>query len=174
MANIGNLIADILKAQLGDARAFGRFIALIEPDLRRHVTRLGGGAMTDDILQEGFIRAWRGIRQLTDLRRAKPWLFRIVTNEAFRMLRAQKDSPLDAGAEMERSPAPFLDPNIRLDVEKFMSKLTPAHRTILSLHYYEGFSLDDIAEICGAPQGTVRSRLAAALKYIRVLAGATP
>lgn len=148
----------------------------LEAPLRGYLNRLvQGRAVTDDVLQETFLRMWRGLKWLRDPALLKPWAYRIATREAQRAMgREHKRERLDAGAEaLDALAVPFDDPAARLDAEAYLSKITPAARIVLVAHYFEGLSLDEIAAIAGAPLGTVKSRLASGLWQLRELM-ATP
>lgn len=51
----------IVRAQAGDLRAFEQLLRAIEPRLRGYVGRLVAPAIVEDVLQEAFVRIWRGL-----------------------------------------------------------------------------------------------------------------
>jgi RNA polymerase sigma-70 factor, ECF subfamily len=109
-----------------------------------------------DAIQEALTRAWQHRGTLRNLRAFRPWLVRILTNTCNDMLRKQirqKSVPLEDEAV---AIAPFTDPVPLADA---LGRLSPEHRTVTVLHYLEGFSVAEIAEMTGAPTGTVKSRL---------------
>ena len=56
-----------IRAQSGDLRAFEQLLRGIEPSLNRYVRRMvGAKAPADDVLQETFVRIWRGLKWLRD------------------------------------------------------------------------------------------------------------
>ena len=55
----------------------------------------------------------------------------------------------------------------RDQLERGFRRLDVDQRTVLVMHYYLGFSLDDAAEVLGIPPGTVRSRLHRAINAMR-------
>lgn len=167
----------VLLAQAGDLRAFERLVAALEPALRRYVVRLvGPRAIADDVLQETCLRIWRGLGWLRDPALFRPWVYRIATREAHRVMRSElKREHLRADeSELERLQAPWADPGARLALESVLAEITPLARTVLVAHYFEGLSLEDVAAATEAPVGTVKSRLASGLKQARALMEATP
>lgn len=167
----------IRLAQAGDTRAFEQLVRDLEPPLRRYLNRLvNGHAIADDVLQETFLRIWRGLRWLDNPALLTPWAYRIATREAQRAMgREHKREQLDAGADaLDLLAAPFDDPALRLDAEACLHKVSPAARVVLAAHFFEGFTLDEVAAIAEAPVGTIKSRLASGLRQLRTLMSVTP
>jgi RNA polymerase sigma-70 factor (ECF subfamily) len=161
----------IVRAQAGELQAFEQILRKIEPPLRSYVWRLVGRRAADDVLQETFIRIWRGIGWLREPALFRAWAYRIATREAHRFMRREiKREELWADeSELEQLQAPFSDPARRLDLESTLARISPLARTILAAHYFEGLTLEEVAVVAEAPLGTVKSRLASGLKQARVL-----
>jgi RNA polymerase sigma-70 factor (ECF subfamily) len=166
----------VARASAGDTGAFGQLITALEPDLRRYVTRLvSTRPVVDDVLQETFLRLWKGLSWLRDPLLFRPWSFRIATREAHRMLgreRRREAHTADPGA-LESIAVDFTDPSARLDIETHLPRVTPGARLVVVAHYFEGLSLDEIASATDLPLGTVKSRLASGLVQLRKQLGAT-
>jgi RNA polymerase sigma-70 factor, ECF subfamily len=163
----------ILRAQAGDLQAFEQVLREIEPPLRRYLGRLIG-ANADDVLQETFLRIWRGLGWLRDPDLFSAWAYRIATREAQRAMRREgkrEETRADDSA-LDTLQAPFADPAARLDAERCLAQVSPRARVVLVAHYFEGFSLEDVAAATGTPLGTVKSRLASGLAQLRALMGA--
>jgi RNA polymerase sigma-70 factor (ECF subfamily) len=165
----------IVRAQSGDLRAFEFVLREIEPALRGYVGRLlGAPAVVDDVLQETFLRIWRGLAWLDDPTLFHAWIYRIATREAYRAMRrerAREDVRVDTGA-LDGMAAAFADPATKLDAERCLAQVSPLARIVLAAHYFEGLTLEDIAAATGAPLGTIKSRLASGLAQLRTLMGA--
>jgi RNA polymerase sigma-70 factor (ECF subfamily) len=164
----------IVRAQAGDLRAFKQLLHALEPPLRSYVGRLvGARPIVDDVLQEAFVRIWRGLGWLNDPALFRPWAYRIATREAHRAMRSElrrEETRADA-SELETLQARFDDPAVRLDAERCLAQVTPLARTVLAAHYFEGLSLEEVAAVTDAPLGTVKSRLASGLAQLRALMG---
>lgn len=162
----------IVRAQAGDVRAFEQVLCAIEPSLRGYITRLvGAHPIADDILQEAFLRMWRGLGWLRDPALFRPWAYRIATNEAHRAMgaeHARQETRADE-SELDALQAPFADPARKLDAEHCLAQVSPLARIVLAAHYYEGLSLEEVSAVIGAPLGTVKSRLASGLAQLRTL-----
>ncbi|MGD9979444.1 MAG: RNA polymerase sigma factor [Hyphomonadaceae bacterium] len=162
----------IIRAQAGDLAAFEQILRSLEPALRRYVGRLvGARAITDDVLQETFLRIWRGIGWLRDPALFRAWAYRIATRETHRLMarERQRDELRADEAEMETLAAPFADPAARLDLESTLMRISPHARTVLAAHYFEGLTLEEVAAVTETPLGTAKSRLASGLKQARAL-----
>ena len=115
-----------------------------------------------DAVQEALCKAWDK-RKRVDESYFRPWLTRIVINECHNIGRRKKR--LIPVAEPEREPAPESAlPELADALEALPEKL----RLPLSLHYLEGFSVEEIARILRIPAGTVKSRLHQARNQLRV------
>ena len=115
-----------------------------------------------DAVQEALCKAWDK-RKRVDESYFRPWLTRIVINECHNIGRRKKR--LIPVAEPERAPAPEPAlPELADALEALPEKL----RLPLSLHYLEGFSVEEVARILRIPAGTVKSRLHQARNQLRV------
>lgn len=165
-------IKTIVRAQAGDVRAFEQLLRAIEPQLRGYLNRLlGARPIAEDVLQETFLRLWRGIGWLRDPLLFRPWAYRIATNEARRALgreHTREETRADE-SELDALHANFTDPARKLDAERCLSEVTPLARVVLVAHYYQGLSLEEVSAVTGAPLGTVKSRLASGLTQLRAL-----
>ena len=164
----------IVRAQAGDVQAFEQVLRAIEPQLHGYINRLvSARPITDDILQETFLRMWRGLGWLRDPMLFRPWAYRIATNEARRALGREnlREETRADESELGTLQANFIDPARRLDAARCLAQVSPLARVVLVAHYYEGLSLEDVGAVTGAPLGTVKSRLASGLTQLRALMG---
>jgi RNA polymerase sigma-70 factor, ECF subfamily len=129
-----------------------------------------------DIVQESFINAVRHIDGLREDAKFGSWLFGIAHQKCVQRWRRQNREA--TALEELAATVPELEdgPDDRLihkeQEGEFMSKvnqLPPAHRSVLLLHFIEGFSIEEIAGITGTAPGTVKSRLYYAKKSLREL-----
>jgi len=125
---------------------------------------------TEDALQDALVIAWRDLRGLRDPDRFDAWVNRVVTNVCIAHATRERRRtvnlrvlPVDGPA----APDDLLGVGDRDQLERGFRRLTPDERAILVLHHYAGYSLAEIAEVIGAPAGTVRSRLHHAHRAMR-------
>ncbi len=122
---------------------------------------LGDRQEAEDAVQDAFLRFLEKAPRTLDNPGA--WLLRVLVNGCKSRLRLawRRVGPLP-----ETLPAP--GPEEREEMEELWS-LPPEDRAVLHLHYYEGYSTDEIARMLGQRPGTVRSRLSRARGKLRKL-----
>ncbi len=166
----------VQRVQSGEKIAFDLLVIKYQRRLFSLVSRLvGDSAEAEDIVQETFIKAYRGLPQFRGDSAFYTWLYRIGINTArnflesrgrripaFRDLGAeQSDVPNDkAGLTEDNSPESALFARqIAATIQLAMDDLPQDLRMALTLREFEGLSYDEIAEVMGCPIGTVRSRI---------------
>jgi RNA polymerase sigma-70 factor, ECF subfamily len=122
-----------------------------------------------DAVQTALERAWRHRTELEDPSRLRPWLDRIVVREATRLAQRRRWSFVALSPSVEwidvaaRSP----DEATTAAVKAAFAGLSAAHRAVVALHLYAGYSVDETARALDVPADTVRSRLRAARQRLR-------
>ena len=163
------------RAMAGDHDAFTELARLSIGRLyvvARLILRDEGRA--EDATQEALVAAWRRLNGLRDPDRFEAWLHRLLVNACYREARRDRrrgsiEVQVDPVAMPEaRDPTDSaFDLADRDQLERGFRRLDVDQRTVLVMHYYLGFSLDDAAEALGVPPGTVRSRLHRAINAMR-------
>jgi RNA polymerase sigma-70 factor (ECF subfamily) len=161
-------------AQVGDARAFEALVVKYQRRIARHVARyVRNSGDVEDVVQDTFIRAYRGLASFRGDSTFYSWLYRIATNCALSFLRRQPQDQLlgdDAPDERIRPFEPGVsdgeDPERTLmagqiadAVQKGLGHLQPELVDALTLFEVEGKSYEEIGRMLGVPIGTVRSRI---------------
>ncbi len=111
-----------------------------------------------DITQEVFLKLYTYTGNFNEDEHVKAWLLRCAINKSRDMMRShwnRYSQPLENAAGI--SYEPFADKGGNL--APFMNKISKKNRIALYLHYYEGYSVDEIAGITGVSSAAVRSRL---------------
>ena len=175
----------VLLAQQGDRQALDLLLRAAQASLHRYIASLVGGpdrsgGLAEDVLQETFLRIVRKLRWLDEPLYFRAWAFRIASREAFRALgRRGGGEALDAvppGA-LAVDPPELDRPDLERERDTLraaVAELPPASRAVLSLHYFEELSLDEVADTLSVPLGTVKSRLAYGLGLLRRREEMTP
>lgn len=164
----------VLRAQAGDRAALEALLAGVQGPLYRYLRHLMNDAdLAEDVLQETLMQIYRKITWLREPTLLLAWAFRIASREAFRKLRVRQrlsETALDDADPVETEP---LDRDVVLleALPRHLASISPASRSVLTLHYVEELSLSEIADILGLSQGTVKSRLAYGLAQLRVALG---
>ncbi|WP_298252119.1 RNA polymerase sigma factor [uncultured Arthrobacter sp.] len=92
----------VARAQDGDPKAFERLITVHQGGVYRLCFRmLDDRGHAEDIVQETFIAAWRGLPHLATTQAFVPWLYRTATNKCLDQLRQRKRRPVDPTAELD-------------------------------------------------------------------------
>ena len=125
-------------------------------------------ALSEDVLQEVFLRIYRKLTRLDDPAAFRAWAYRIASREAFRLLKRERRwSDRQRDEALIESLPPGVEDAPPLDFARLVDNTSPASRAVLTLHYKEGMSLEEVAAVLGLALGTVKSRLAYGLSALR-------
>lgn len=184
---------DLDRARTGDREAFGRLV-------RRHQRRVYAAALhicqnhsdADDVTQETFVRAYKGLASFDGRSDFFTWLYRVTVNTALNSLRTGKRGAALAqksGTEAEHiggrpealgaqpgDPAQKLAQSTEVTrVLEAIAELSPSLRVTIVLATIEELPHKQIAEILEIPEGTVAWRVNEARRLLRLrLDGAAP
>lgn len=173
--------ADLVgAAQRGDQAAFAEIVRRYQRPVYRLAYALTRNASdADDLAQETFVRAYRALGRFHVGQPLRPWLSRIVVNQAFSLFRHRKRRPetpleplLEAGRQFgaEDDPARQVEANEQVEhLAAAFATLKPEHRAVLTLRVVEEMSYEDIARTLAVPIGTVMSRLSRARAELKSL-----
>ena len=151
------------RARAGDRLAFS---ALYERYARLvHGVLVAGVPFgeVDDLMQEVFLDAWRGIRGLRQSEQAGGWLVAIARNRLRRAWKRRRPpQPLPEEVIDPRSPAPA-----GTEILAVLRTLPETYRETLGLRLVEGLTGPEIAAAMGMTHGSVRVNLSRGLKMLR-------
>ena len=167
----------VQKAMAGDKKAFSSlFMQTYRPMylvVRKYLQR---DEDIYDALQNGYIRAYRHLPRLRTPEAFFNWLKRIMENEAKELLCGSlghtaeqvsfEEYAQELSPDMDGHTGPVESAERRADLQEALNRLDPRQTEVLTLHYYDGLKLSEIAKLLNEPQSTVRSRLAAAKKAL--------
>jgi RNA polymerase sigma-70 factor (ECF subfamily) len=148
----------------GDQHSFRQLYKRYNQRVRATLYQLCGTSALDDLVQEVFLRAWKGLPQLRQTAQFSTWIYRITWNVACDQRRqfAQQrnfNTKLES-QDLKQSPAPDLMQLHYQDlVRRGLEQLSLEHRAVIVLHDLEEVPQKEVAEILGIPVGTVKSRL---------------
>lgn len=155
---------DLVERARHDRAAFTQLYRRYYDDVTSYVyRRLGDVHATEDVVAEVFLAVMQSLRryQYRGIP-LKAWLYRIATNSVNRWLRRNRRYVLGHPATAQDGGEAVLDPREREDTasaREAMLALSSKHQTVLSLHYFEGLSVEEVASVIGCRVGTVKSRL---------------
>lgn len=166
----------VAAARRGETTAWARLLERYQTPLfsyARELLREDTAAL--DVVQDSFVAAHRHLSTLRDDARFGSWLFGIAHQKIVQhWRRAGRSEPLDADTLAATPDDAADDPRERLlrseqgaALLALVDELPATQRAVLVLHLLEDFPLHEIAEITGAPLGTVKSRLHHARRALR-------
>ena len=119
-------------------------------------------AAAEDIAQEAFLAAVRGLDRFDRRRPFGPWLHRIVVNRAIDWSRARalRREAGDAGLAAAEAPTvPTAEHEQAKELAQALAMLSPEHRAVIVMRHLLEYTPGEIASALGLPRGTVNSRL---------------
>lgn len=163
----------IAAAVRGDSESFGELCERHRARIWRVAASVADGADADDIAQEAVVRAWQALKRYRADAPFAAWLTRIAANVAHDCRKSawrRRVMPLsvmsaryDARDDAE---ALALSRDEQRAIRQAVADLPERERSPIWLHYFEGFTMAEIARLSGAPEATVRSRARAGLKRL--------
>lgn len=168
-----------LMAQVaaGDEQAFASlYDAYADRIYRYALVRCRSSDIAEEAVQETLLVAWRGAAGFRGESSLATWLFGVCHHCLSHLLRIVRPEPLaDAAAGDEHDERLATDPwpnqENRLSLTEALARLDEGQRTVVFLVYYQGLRLEEVAQIVGVPEGTVKSRLhTARRKLLGILA----
>ena len=132
----------------------------------------------EDIVSEVFIDVWRNPNGFEGKSQAATWLLAITRNKAYSLLRKKKEDQIDEDSASEIEDEAD-DPEVVMQkaskgdlLRACIARLSVEHREVIDLVYYHDKSVEEVALIVGAPEGTVKTRMFHARKKLSELAQA--
>lgn len=136
---------------------FCRYIRQYETDMFRFAKSIvGTQADGEDAMQESILKAYENIDTLRSRRKFKAWIFQILANECYQILRNRKrQEPTDPFEfpEQEHSSDHWTEDMVSKDGEilSYILRMPKQHQEVLILYYYDEFSTKEIAKILDIP-----------------------
>lgn len=116
-----------------------------------------------DAIQETILKSYKSIRSLNETQFFKTWLIRILINECHNIHRIKgKIIPIYEIEETACEATMINEIDNTIVIQEMLNYLENELRNIVILYYFEDFSVKDISDLLGIPEGTVKSRLSRA------------
>jgi RNA polymerase sigma-70 factor, ECF subfamily len=166
----GNIVQRVLD---GDVRAYRLLVERYQDRALTLSTRiLRNRQEAEETVQDAFVRAYRSLDRYRGEAKFGTWFYRIVYNLCLTALRNRKHAPerVDFEEEVlgERADVQECDDSLADEIEARdilgvvtdeMMQLPVAYRTVMTLFYIEDLSYEEVAQVLGAPLGTVKTNL---------------
>jgi len=174
------------KLRAGDKVEFARLVDRYSGVIYRLASKMVENPQdAEDVLQETFIKALRGLAHFDGRSRLSTWLYRIATNESLMLLRRNKratvsiEEPVES-EETEQEPMQIVDfccmpeeelmsTEARAVMDKMVDTLSLNLRSVFLLRDIEGLSTQETAEALGLSEVAVKTRLSRARLRLREL-----
>ena len=168
----------------GDRVEFSRLVDTYSANIYRLALKmLDQPQDAEDVLQETFLKAYRGLKNFDGRARLSTWLFRIATNEALMLLRKHKpefvsiDEPVET-EDGEQEPVQIVDwcclpegemmsKEARKHLSEAAERLPHTLRVVFLLRDIEDLSTQETAEVLGLSETAVKTRLSRARMRLR-------
>ena len=127
----------------------------------------------DDVLQNTFIKSWRGLADFREDAKLFTWLYRIATNEALTFLKQKKRRQFTPMSDVEHSLAESLESDeffngdeIQKKLQHAILKLPEKQRIVFNLKYFEEMKYEDMAVVLKTSVGALKASYHHAVKKI--------
>lgn len=173
----------IRRARSGDPRAFRRLADRLGPELIRFLTCYLNGDVhaAHDVAQDVLVQAWHALEGIEDTRHLRRWCFRVARCRAITWMRKRappgtivesldlvRENETYPDLEMPARPEP-LPPEAGLEgsLRRAIRRLPADYAAPLTLHYVQGCSTRETAELLGLKRTTVKMRLHRARAFLK-------
>ena len=120
-------------------------------------------ADAEDAFQEAIYKSYKNLENLTDKRKFKPWIYKIVTNTSLEILKNNKNYvDIEENIEADKE-----DIDSNLTLWNAVQKLNQPYRTTITLFYYEDMSIKEISKITGTNVDAVKKQLSRGREKIK-------
>ena len=160
------------SARKGDSMAFGELMQAHQDKIYTLCYRMTSNAEdAADLTQEVFLSAWRSLSRFQEQSSFGTWIYRMATNASIDFLRREKRRQVlsmtmeeDSEERQAQVPDERYSPHRLLEqkearqaVADALAALSPEHRQVLVLREMEGLSYQEIGQLLGLKEGTIKS-----------------
>ena len=166
---------DMLLESIADGNRTAMHILYCRHNVRvyRFILRIVRDATTaEDLVSQVFLDVWRTASQFQGRSQVSTWLLSIARFKALTAMRQRRFEDIDQ-EDVRQIPDDCETPETSLDrsdtsaiLRACVQKLSPAHREIITLVYYHEKSVEEVGQIIGIPQSTVKTRMFYARKQL--------
>jgi RNA polymerase sigma-70 factor, ECF subfamily len=157
------------RARTGDHAAYTDIVTMTVD--RLHATAhlmTRDRVLAEDAVQEAFLRAWRDLPTLRDVRRYHAWMRRILIRSCLDQLRNRPRH--EVSLHPWQSARHVADESFQVDhrdeIAWAFGRISPNHRAVIALAHYDDLTTTEIADALDIPVGTAKSRLHHALRAL--------
>ncbi|MCS6903346.1 MAG: sigma-70 family RNA polymerase sigma factor [Candidatus Bipolaricaulota bacterium] len=160
-------IAWVHQIAQGDEKAFEKLFRCYASRIFRFaMSYLNDRSHAEEVVQETMIAVWKSAKDFQEQSQVSTWVLGIARNKALDRARVRQREPellrekFDRRASAHATPEQIAQREIHIErVRAALEKLSPEHREVMLLAFYNDLSYAEIAQILGCPEGTVKSRV---------------
>lgn len=133
-------------------------------------SRCKDDALSEDLVQEAFIKAYLNLDKFDSKYSFGGWIVRIAQNLFIDYTRKSKNKPMQGSDELMQIPSglnpeqSFISKEDNRRLDEALANLTPAYRQIIELRFWQDLTYEQIAEKLKLPIGTVKTQIYRARK----------
>jgi RNA polymerase sigma-70 factor (ECF subfamily) len=171
---LGDELALVAACKRGERPAMHAFYERYRRRVFALIARITGAQDAEELSQEVFLRAFRGLDKFRGDAQLSTWMYRLAVNAALShatrtQARARRSISDDVLDDMPAPAGEVSDPRLRERLQIAMDALPAGYRAVLVLHDVEGLQHEEIAQILGCRVGTSKSQLHKARAKMRDL-----
>jgi RNA polymerase sigma-70 factor, ECF subfamily len=150
-----------------DRKAFEAILRKYESPIRAFFRKMCGGdeELANDLAQETFLKAYRGIASFQHNAKFLTWLYAIAKNVFYEHVRRNERFEELHSDDTESTQTA----DSHLDIANAMLQLNPEERMVLTLSYTDGLTQTEVAELMSIPLGTVKTHALRAKEKLKTL-----
>ena len=156
-------------------QAFGMIVARYRERLYWHVRKIViVHEDADDVLQNTFLKAWKGIESFKGDAQLYTWLYRIATNESINFLNQKRNRhflPMEDAeyllSQSLHNDAYFSGDELQLQLQQAILSLPEKQRIVFNMRYFDEIPYEEMSEILGTSAGALKASYHHAVKKIK-------
>lgn len=167
-------IIELFHVQKHEEEAFRLLMNRYKERLYWHIRKIViSHEDADDILQNTFVKVWKGLREFRYESKLYTWIYRIATNEALNFLSEKRRKVFGHSDEITQvlensleSDLYFTGDSIQKELQKAILTLSDRQRVVFNMKYFDDMPYDDMAEVLDVAVGTLKATYHNAVKKI--------
>ncbi len=174
MKKESQLIAE-LKNKLTQDKGFEKLLSMYKKPLYWHIRKIVlNHDDADDVLQNTFVKIFRGINNFKGDSKLYTWMYRIATNESLNFLKLKAKKYFQSSEEMMNTLAnklkedPYFDgDDLQLKLQIMIARLPDKQKLVFQMKYEQNMKFKDISEILGTSVGALKASYHLAVNKIK-------
>lgn len=151
--------SDKEKDALSEEKYFEEMYLNTKDYVRNLVYWHTNNSVVDELVQDVFMKAWKGLPHFKKEANPKTWIYKITMNVVYDYYRSKTNEAVKDSFVAESCDKASNDSELRDLIEKALSSLNIEQREVFVLYYKMEYSLEEISKLLNIPLGTVKSRI---------------